>query len=104
MLHPNPAVAGSSLDLDVAVLPEPGAPGVLDQPIVLPALVAVPDHGHLVVEDPDAVRVTYRVAAAGVVKDSAAIVTEVGSLNTENGTQNEILQLDLGRGSKISPL
>ena len=95
MLHPNPAVAGSSLDLDVSVLPEAGTPGVLDQPVVLAALVAVPDHGHLVVEDPDAVRVTHSVAAAGVVEDSATVVTEVGGLNTEIGTQIEDLTIGL---------
>ena len=39
MLHPNAAVPGASLDLDVAVLPEASPPAVLDQPVVHSPLV-----------------------------------------------------------------
>ena len=39
MLHPNAAVPGASLDLDVAVLPEASPPAVLHQPVVHSPLV-----------------------------------------------------------------
>jgi hypothetical protein len=43
------AVAGSSLDLDEAVVAPPVAPAVLDQPEVLAGLVAVADDGDSVI-------------------------------------------------------
>lgn len=43
------AVASASLDLDVAVVTPPGAPAVLDQPVVAASLIAVADDGDCMV-------------------------------------------------------
>ena len=43
------AVARSSLDLDVAVVSPPGAPAVLDEPVVQATLATIPDDGDGVV-------------------------------------------------------
>ena len=80
MLHSNTTVSSSSLDLDVAALPKAHPPGVLHQPVVQASLVAVADHGHLVVQSPDTVGVGDGLAAPVVVEDSAAVVSEVGGL------------------------
>ena len=82
MLHSNATVSSSSLDLDVAVLPEASSPGVLHQPVVDPSLVAVAHHGHLVVQSPDTVRVRDGLATPVVVEDATAVVSEVGGLET----------------------
>ena len=80
MLHSNAAVSSSSLDLDISLLPEASSPGVLHQPVVDSALVAVAHHGHLVVRSPDTVRVGDGLAAPVVVEDSTTVVSEVGGL------------------------
>ena len=43
------AVAGAPLDLDVAVVAPPGAPAVLDEPVVKATLATIPDDGDGVV-------------------------------------------------------
>ena len=43
------AVARSSLDLDVAVVSPPGAPAVLDEPVVQASLASVADNGDSVI-------------------------------------------------------
>ena len=80
MLHSNTTVSSSSLDLDVATLPEASPPAVLHQPVVQASLVAVADHGHLVVQSPDTVGVGDGLTAPTVVEDSTAVVSEVGGL------------------------
>jgi len=42
-------MSGSSLDLDVAAVSPPGAPAVLDEPVVEASLVSVADNGDCVV-------------------------------------------------------
>ena len=80
MLHSNTTVPSSSLDLDVAALPEASPPAVLHQPVVDSPLTAVTHHGHLVVQSPDTVRVGDGLTASAVVEDSTAVVSEVGGL------------------------
>ena len=80
MLHSNTTVPSSSLDLDVAALPEASPPAVLHQPVVNSPLTTVAHHGHLVVQSPDTVGVRDGLTAPAVVEDSTAVVSEVGGL------------------------
>merc|ERR550539_1790700 len=77
MISSHGAVAGSSLEPDEATLAPAGAPGVLDQPVVLASLTSVTNDSNSVVD----VAPVGSLATPVDVVDAAAVVEHVGGVD-----------------------
>merc|ERR1712010_337014 len=88
MVDSKSAMPGAALDPEEPILPPAGAPLVLHDPEVLPALRAKAHRSHRVVVSVLAVGVRRLLAAVRVVEDPVAVVEQVVSVDVSGGGSN----------------